>query len=270
MKTLYVTDLDGTLLGSDIRTSDYTNQVINDLLEKGIIFSYATARSIYTASKVTRGMNTKYPVILHNGTLICDNETGDVLVKNVFGSEVADLLQDLIDHEIYPIVYSFIDGKERFSYLPEKATRVMRDFLDTRKNDVRDRPVSSEKELFDGEIFYITCMDDPEKLTPMSEKYADTFRCLMHLEMYSGTLWLEFMPKNAFKSNALRQLKEMLGCDKVVVFGDGKNDIDMFEAADEAYAVSNAVEALKEVATEVIGSNNENAVAKWLLEHARF
>ncbi len=33
-----------------------------------------------------------------------------------------------------------------------------------------------------------------------------------------------------------------LGCEKVVAFGDGKNDIDMFELADEGYAVENAHE----------------------------
>ena len=53
-----------------------------------------------------------------------------------------------------------------------------------------------------------------------------------------------------------------------MVFGDGKNDVDMFELADEAYAVANAVPELKAKATAVIGGNNEDGVAKWLLENA--
>lgn len=44
MKTLYVSDLDGTLLQNNERTSDYTNEVINRLNANGMIFSYATAR----------------------------------------------------------------------------------------------------------------------------------------------------------------------------------------------------------------------------------
>lgn len=37
MKTLYVSDLDGTLLRNNERTSDFTNSVINDLTERGMI-----------------------------------------------------------------------------------------------------------------------------------------------------------------------------------------------------------------------------------------
>ena len=54
-----------------------------------------------------------------------------------------------------------------------------------------------------------------------------------------------------------------------MAFGDGKNDIDMFELADESYAVENAAPQLKAVATGIIGGNNEDGVAKWLLAHAQ-
>ena len=78
------------------------------------------------------------------------------------------------------------------------------------------------------------------------------------------------MPQNASKANAIRQLKEHLNCDRVVAFGDGENDVDMFEIADEGYAVENAVDELKAIATQVIGSNDEDAVAKWLMQNAEF
>ena len=48
------------------------------------------------------------------------------------------------------------------------------------------------------------------------------------------------------------------------MFGDGKNDIDMFQMADKSYAVANAHDELKQYATEVILSNNEDGVARWL------
>ena len=65
-------------------------------------------------------------------------------------------------------------------------------------------------------------------------------------------------------------MKEKFGCEKLVVFGDGKNDLDMFHAADEAYAVQNADKELKAAATAIISGNDEDGVAKWLLEHAIF
>ncbi len=61
----------------------------------------------------------------------------------------------------------------------------------------------------------------------------------------------------------------MLECDYIVVFGDAVNDIDMFEMADEAYAVENAVSELKGKATAIIGSNDDDGVAEWLYEHIK-
>ena len=49
---------------------------------------------------------------------------------------------------------------------------------------------------------------------------------------------------------------------------DSVNGLSMCRAADEAYAVSNALEELKAAATAVIGSNEEDAVAKFLKNRA--
>ncbi len=95
-------------------------------------------------------------------------------------------------------------------------------------------------------------------------KIRNNRNCVYGKDIYSNEQWLEIMPKTASKSNAIIQLKNLLSCEKLVVFGDGENDIDMFEIADECYAVENAVAELKEIATAVIGNNNEDSVAHWL------
>ena len=77
MKTLYVSDLDGTLLRSDQKTSDYTNRVINELVGKGMLFSYATARSYNTSHKVTDGMTARFPLVVYNGAVVRDSLTGE-------------------------------------------------------------------------------------------------------------------------------------------------------------------------------------------------
>ena len=94
----------------------------------------------------------------------------------------------------------------------------------------------------------------------------ERFYCVYGEDIYSGDQWLEILPRSATKANAVIQLKEYLECDNLVVFGDGKNDILMFQAADECYAVSNADPSLKEIADGIIGGNNSDSVANFLLE----
>jgi hydroxymethylpyrimidine pyrophosphatase-like HAD family hydrolase len=145
----------------------------------------------------------------------------------------------------------------------------MTDFVISREGDSRNNPVLSENELLDGDIFYITCIDETEKLQPFYEKYKDIYHCVFQRDIYSNEQWLEIMPFNASKSRAALQLKEYLGCDKLIVFGDALNDLDLFEISDESYAVNNAVNELKNAATEVIDSNNDDGVAKWLLRSVK-
>ena len=77
------------------------------------------------------------------------------------------------------------------------------------------------------------------------------------------------MPAAASKSNAIRRLKEMWDCTRVISFGDAINDLPMFEISDECYAVENAVDELKAAATGIIESNENDGVAKWLLENVK-
>lgn len=263
-KVLYVSDLDGTLLRSDETISDQTAKTINDLVEKGMLFSYATARSFVTSQKVTKGINAKIPVIVYNGTFVIDNQTKEVLIANYFEDDIRAVILELFNHEIYPIVYSYIDNIEYFSFINTKVTDGMRKFLDTRIGDSRWREVDTIDELLMGDIFYVTCIDEASKLYPFNEKYQDVYHCVYDKDIYSKEQWFEIMPKKASKANAIRQLKEHLDCDYIVSFGDGRNDIDMFELSDECYAVSNANDELKTIATGIIESNDEDGVALFL------
>ncbi len=78
----------------------------------------------------------------------------------------------------------------------------------------------------------ITCIDEPVKLKPLYDKYKNMLHCIYQTDIYTNEQWLEIMPLTASESNAVKQLKALLKCEKLVVFGDGKNDIDMFELAD--------------------------------------
>jgi len=270
MKTLYISDLDGTLLRSDQRISAFAADTLNRLVGEGMLFSYATARSIITARRATEGLNVRIPLILYNGVFVMENETNRILISNVFErSEACGLIGELLENEVFPIVYSLEEGSERFRYLEKKINRPTREFIESRGADPRKTPVSDPEALMQGDIYYVTCIGEQEKLKQLYEKYRDKHRCILHEDVYTRETWFETMAKGASKADAARQLKEYLGCGKIVAFGDGKNDIDLFELADESYAVGNAVDELKAISTGVIGRNDEDGVAKWLAMNFR-
>lgn len=263
-KTLYVSDLDGTLLTKEQTLSNFTVDTINSLVDRGMMFSYATARSVYTAGVITKRLRGNIPVIVYNGTFILENGTGRHLLEHYFGSGEAALIANaLMENGVHPIIYSFLNGEEKFSYVPHHTTE---SFLNTRRGDGRERP-TDVRHILDGDVFHFSCIDSEERLFPVYEFLKDRFPCVYNRDIYSGEQWLEVHPENVTKANAVTELKNLLGCDRIVCFGDGKNDISMFKIADECYAVENAVEELKDIATAVIGSNGADGVAKWLSEN---
>jgi HAD superfamily hydrolase (TIGR01484 family) len=75
-KTLYVTDLDGTLMKNDETVSAETVRIINELVKRGLAFTFATARSIESARPIAGGLKLNLPVITRNGAVLADNATG--------------------------------------------------------------------------------------------------------------------------------------------------------------------------------------------------
>ncbi len=265
-KTIYITDLDGTLLNSDGRTSQFTNNVINGLIDRGGLFSFATARSEETATPVVNGFNISAPPIFYNGAVIGYSHSALPPTRIYFDDNIVDLITELIDNDIFPTVYSYIENEEKFSFIQDKCTHDMTEFLDTRKHCKRARPIKTFEELIKGNVFYLLCIDSENKLSPFYEKYRNKYYCVFQKDSYTDGLWLEIMPKTSTKANAAVTLKERLSCDELVVFGDNKNDIELFKVADRCYAVANAVSELKAIATDVIESNNDDGVARFILK----
>ena len=168
MKTLYVSDLDGTLLRSDAQTSEYTNQVINQLTSDGILFSYATARSYLTATKATKGLNAKIPIITYNGAVILQNDTFDIIAQNVFVKMKKKKFWMKYCVEAFILLFTLTyQVTKKFSYVVNKCNRATTEFLSTRKGDIRDTPVEFDCALGIGDVFYFVCIDAYEKLEPL-------------------------------------------------------------------------------------------------------
>ncbi len=269
-KILYVTDLDGTLLNQKDRINKKSLEIINGLVEEGMLFTYATARSLVSASVVTEGLTTKIPVIAYNGAFIFQPDTGEILSREDFDrDERAHATEVIRANGVWPLVYAFVDGVERVSWLSGRENDGIRRYLSLRKGDRRLRPVEDDEKLYQGEIFYFTCIGEKEELWPVYDILSkdERYRCTIQQELYRPEYFCEVMPAGATKANAIRKLKKIWNCDRVVSFGDAVNDIPMFEISDECYAVENAVEELKAAATGIIDSNENDGVARWLKEH---
>lgn len=273
MKTLYVSDLDGTLITSRECISPYSIGVLNRLISKGMNFTYATARSVKTALSATTGLNDNYPIIVYNGALIVNPSTREILHSVTFDGELKQyVLSVLISLGVYPFTYYMYDGMERIGYLSGKESYAMDRYLSRRQNDDRLSPVYKEEELAVGDLFYFNCMGEASLMYRAYEIFSRDSRltCLIHRETYQTDYWLEIMCKNATKAEGVKRLKELYSYDKVICFGDSINDIPMFAVSDEKYAVMNADEELKSVSTSVIGYCEEDGVAKWLEKNSGF
>ena len=273
MKTLYVTDLDGTLLTSRECVSDYSREKLNGLTDRGMILSFATARSALSARLALGGLNIRTPVVLYNGGLIYNYETGETLRSVLFSDEEKRYVYSVLkEFNIPPFVFGARERtRERIAYMVGRENYGIERYLYRRRGDVRLDPVHTEEELLEGYIFYFKCICPREQLEKAWDilKYDERFICIFHQEVYQNDFWMEVSPREATKANGVKFLRDYLGCGRAVCFGDTSNDSDMFDVCEEKYAVMNADSWLKEKATGVIGYCEEDSVAKWLEENYR-
>ena len=268
-ETLYVSDLDGTLMRNDGRLSEYTVQTINRLMGQGIAFTFATARSIESARAITGGLKISLPVITRNGAVLADHATGRYLEKAVFTKHEVDLLKEwLPELPMYGFVSCFLGERMVKAALPGKHSCGFQNYLDYYAEDPSLVMTADTDGLFCGKPGYVTLIGDQEEIRPIHErmKAYEGWECVCQKDTYRDEFWLEICPQNSTKAKAILKVKEKSGFQKLVVFGDSLNDLPMFRIADEAYAVKNAVQELKDIATAVIGSNEEDSVA-CCLEH---
>ena len=266
-RTLFVSDLDGTLMRSDISISDNTVRIINELVEKGMAFTYATARSIESARIITKELKLQLPVVTRNGSVLADNNTGKCLEKAVFKAEEVELLKKLIPElPICGFVSCFVGEKMIKNFVTGEHSIGLEAYIEYHKGKSSMEQVKDLVSMFCGDPGYVTLIADKEFLDPIYERIKDYpgWECILAKDTYRDEYWLEICPENCTKAKTLLKLKEKYRFEKLVVFGDSLNDIPMFKIADEAYAVENALDELKELATGIIGNNNEDAVAGYL------
>lgn len=267
MKTLYASDLDGTLLTKEERVSPYSCEKLNRMIENGLLFTFATARSVSSARNAVRGLDVTAPVILYNGGLVYDFNAKRDLHSVLFADDVKEYVLSLLrQYGIMPFVFAASDDREWVLWKSGEESPGMARYLCRRREDPRMEAVGSERELLGGYTFNFKCIGPKQQLEGAWNvlKYDPRVICIFHQETYQNDFWMEISPRDATKANAVLFLKNYLGCDRTVCFGDSSNDSDMFDVCDEKYAVMNADGWLKDKATGVIGYCEEDGVVKWL------
>ncbi len=267
--TLYATDLDGTLLRSDITIDKRTAALLNRLISEGVFFTYATARSYASASPLVKELSLSCPAVIFNGVFVVDPKTGKHIIENIPSKDSIAAARKFIEsNNLAPLVYSYIDGKERVSYLESRKNEVA-GYTNDRKKDKRLRAVSGYSELFEGNVFYLTFIDPViggAALDTLDSFFdgKNGFSRNVQRDTYTDMIWYETYSEKASKAGALSQIMELIRADSLVAFGDNVNDISMIETADVGVAVSNACDELKARADIIIGKNDEGAVAEFI------
>jgi Cof subfamily protein (haloacid dehalogenase superfamily) len=271
---LYVSDLDGTLLDSSGKLSDFSRKNLKRLLDAGLNFTVASARAINEIQPVLGDVPINLPVIAINGAYLTDYKTGKHLQINAMEKSAAQAIFDVIRKKnLWPFICTF-NGRQDCLYYETLTHPAMHWYCQALSalNDKRLRKSQNLAGVLNETVISLAVMGDREPVGEIADILARQFPGQLENFYFEnpyspGYWWLTIHDKKACKSIALRELMEMAGFkrEQVTVFGDHINDIRMFESAGHAVAVENAEEKVKMVADEIIGTNDNDSVVKYLL-----
>lgn len=270
-KTLYVTDMDGTLLNSNSEISDQTAEILNRLIkEQEILFTVATARTPATVVKLMEKIDSITPYIVMAGGATWNNHTKQYDEVRTIDNEILDKILTIFSrHNIHPFVYrlhgnqilvhhvSPLTESEQQFIAPRITTPLKKLRLDERLNtDDPDRTILVFAMGQFDTLRNIANEIEEEKTTCSLNCYHDIFNKEQGI--------LDIYTAGTTKASAIARLADKLGAERTVVFGDNLNDLPMMKQANYSIAVSNAFDEVKLHANEIIGSNDEDSVAHWI------
>ncbi|MBQ8577748.1 MAG: HAD family phosphatase [Clostridia bacterium] len=245
--TLFVTDLDGTLLRPDATLAAEDAAAINRMTADGIRITYATARTVASVEHILSGIDfhaDSPPVALMNGVLLRDMVRGIYVDRAVYSRETAQHLLDAMTAAgTYPFIYTLLWDGSLMTCYRDISCDVMRAFMEERKLRYGKpfRHIHDVSEI-DGEIIYF-CLVAPENDVRRAEEAVKTvphIRYTSYRDHYdTSVFYLEIFDERASKRHAVEFLRRYTRAETVVCFGDNLNDLSMFEASDIRVAVAN-------------------------------
>lgn len=269
--TLYVSDLDGTLLGADSRLSRRSIDLLNESIASGTLFSIATARTPATVGRLLADVDCRVPLIVMTGAAIWDR-SANRYVHACFHSEdtARRLLSIYKEQGLSTFLYTLGEDNIIHIYHLGSMSELEKKFVEERADTpykmfhIPEDGCSDIPEECLSRVLLFYSMRPTAEVSPVHEliKDSEDLRAVFYHDIFGDEIAImEVFSPEASKANAVRILAGMVGAERIVAYGDNVNDLPILEIADDAVAVENAVEAVKGAAHRVIGPNTADSVA---------
>ncbi|MDQ6473065.1 Cof-type HAD-IIB family hydrolase [Flavobacterium sp. LHD-80] len=254
-----VSDLDGTLLNTQHRISEYTKSIFQELHNQNYLIVVATGRHHLDAFAIIDTLGVPVYLVSSNGARIHSPNKEELFSFNLDSEVVKNALNVEIDPEITVVLF-----KENVW-----TTNRINEKLNAFQAELKYRPeLVDYKNLEDfGAMKIFFSCDNHEKLVKLKDAIlANSSEHLHHA--FSLPTCLEFMDKSVDKAVSIERVLEKEGftLQEAVSFGDGFNDVQMLAAAGKGLIMGNAPALLKETLPEleVIKTNAEDGVARYI------
>jgi Cof subfamily protein (haloacid dehalogenase superfamily) len=255
-------DIDGTLVHDDGYLSPEVIKEVQRVKNLGHEVIIATGRAAANAVPVVRDLGIEQGfVVSSNGAVTVELDTDHpkgFKMSDIVTFDPAEILTQLIEHlpEAHFAVED-VDGSYRF-HRPFPTYALGDQNFETPLEELMHHPVSR--------VVVLSPQHDVEQFLGLISKIG-----LASVSYAIGyTAWLDISPKGVTKASALEKQRERLGIspNQVLVMGDGRNDIEMFQWAKAggglAFAMGQAPEEVQLAATDVTSSVADDGVARVL------
>ncbi|MEP6851782.1 MAG: HAD family hydrolase [bacterium] len=260
---LLASDLDGTLLRSDNSVSQRTRAALQAADAQGLMVAFVTGRPPRWLDEVAEATGHIGIAVAANGALLYDLHTERVVAEHLLDpAALAEVTTAL--RKAFPDVRFGVEYGLEFAYEPDYR----HDWEITPVTDRRGRPlptpVSDElAALIDRPAIKLLAKHrtaDPDEFLRVASGLLGA-RASVTRSGHSALL--EIAAPGITKATGLAALADSHGIaqSEVAAVGDMPNDVAMLTWAARSFAVANAHPSAKAAADEVIGSNDDDAVA---------
>lgn len=275
MSSLYVCDLDGTLLRSDGTLSAFSREGLNRLLEAGVGLTVASARGTPGMRSLLSGVGIRLPVIELNGAFVSEIESGRHLVSNVLeGAAAAAAVEAILETGNDPVISTW-DGRRDGVHFGSRTNESTRWYVEEKRR-YRDPRLAPCADLLgkarDEGVAQITTFALDEEAAALAGRLRRITGDGAIVHGAANVYWpgwteITVQHRDAVKGAAIPALLAACGSAgaDVVACGDHLNDLSMFAVAAHSVAPANAHPQVLESAAEVVASNDEDGIVRYLL-----